>query len=51
MDSDSQNDALTEEKQMLQAVANKGFGAKIGVYGKLCGPVGCRARSPSAVAP
>ena len=38
MDPDSQNDALAEEKQMLKAVANKGFGAKIGVYGKLCGP-------------
>ena len=38
MDSESQDDALAQEKQLLASVADKGAGAKTKVYAKLCGP-------------
>ena len=31
-------DALTKEKELLSSVANKGTGAKLRTYSKLCGP-------------
>ncbi|MGI9244128.1 MAG: divalent metal cation transporter, partial [Verrucomicrobiales bacterium] len=38
MDSDSQNDALAKEKQLLASIADKGAGTKAKTYAKLCGP-------------
>ncbi len=38
MDSESQNDSLAEEKQLLASVANKDVGTKAKTYIRLCGP-------------
>ena len=38
MDSESQNDALAQEKELLASVADKGAGEKVKTYAKLCGP-------------
>ena len=38
MDSDSQNDALAKEKQLLASIADEGAATKAKTYAKLCGP-------------
>lgn len=38
MDSESQNDSLAEEKQLLASVADKDVGTKAKTYIRLCGP-------------